>query len=578
MTKISKREKLIERIEAHLRHTARHLVNFDSLDETLHYIIDSFWLELPCDFVGIIIRDRNQLLPKIWKGGSGQFEHYFPISLDRCSPNILENGWDVDKNDDYLDCDFHQLMKKENISTWFTIPLKVDENSMGFCIIGFHNFVPLISETEQIFVEFGKDIAMAMSYAQNKEVDRKKMKSIKWFNENFFPGSSVEQLVEKVVELALKGTMANGAYVYLYDERTQSFIFQPPSHGLKTMPDIIKVQEHDRLDAKFPYYEKTGEKELTIPLVVHLKTIGILHVSQKKIGTFTIEDYEVLNFLAHHVSALLENARLYKMEKDIKSHLQTAIVYQQELVKQTLKGENFADITTTLSSLLSQTILLLDCFLRPISYHLLDQDSFILEEFVEKIQEQKEDIHTISKSGIWLEKPMIGEKQIGIWPVIGSGELLGYLVLPIKKEELDDLHRLTIENALNVYAIQFIKQKLVMDTKEQVKESFLNKLFEEKIEDMDKIIESANLLHWNLFDSHRIATLSFNLVTHKDSTISLIDLEANKTQIWQKIKEGLSAYDSQLILTRKESELIIIAPVSMKVETIKNIGKEYIHL
>lgn len=566
MTKTSKREKLIERIEGHLRHTARHLVKFDTLNETLHYIIDSFWMELPCDFVGIIIRERDQLIPKIWKGGSDQFEHFFPISLNRCSPNILEKGWDVEKNDADINCDFHRLMKKENISTWFTIPLKVEDVSMGFCIIGFHNFVPLIAETEQIFVEFGKDLAMAMSFAQNKEVDRKKLKSIKWFNEHFFPGSSIEQLVERIVELAYQGTNANCACVYLYDERTKSFTFQTPSHGTLPMPEIIKIENHDRMDSYFPYYEKINQKELTIPLIVNLKTIGILHVGQKKTGNFTTEDYEILDFLSQHVSALLENARLYKLETDLKNHLQTAIGYQQELVKQTLADESFATITTTLSSLLSQTILLLDRFLRPISYHFVDQDSYILEGILQKIQEQREFIHSISKSGIWIEDAGIGEKQIGVWPVSGSGELLGYLVLPIKKEELEDVQRLTIENALNVYAIQFIKQKLVADTKEQVKESFINQLFEEKIEDLDKIIESANLFHWNLFDSHQIATLSIDLVTKYESTVSLIDLEASKAQIWQKIKDSLVVFDSKLLLTRKKSELIIIVPIVNEVQ------------
>lgn len=564
MTKTSKREQLVERIEAHLRHTARHLVKFDTLEETLHYIIDSFWLELPCDFVGIIMRDHHQLIPKIWKGGSDQFEHSFPISLDHCSPNILEKGWDVGKNEDDLECDFHRLMKRENISTWFTIPLKVEDDvSMGFCIIGFHNFVPLISETEQIFVEFGKDIAMAMNIAQNKEVDRKKMKSIKWFNDHFFPGSSIEQLVEKIVELSHLGTNSNFACVYLYEERNNRFIFQPPSHGLMTMPEIIMVGGKEaRIEHYFPYFEKIGDNAITIPLIVHLKTIGILHVAHKKKGVFTAEDYEVLDFLSRHISTLLENARLYKMETDSKNRLQTAIGYQQELVKQTLDGENYADITLTLSSLLLKTIFLFDRFLRPISYKIYENDSMIMQTIIQQVQQHHEKIHTISKRGIWIEESLGGEKNIGVWPVIGGGDLLGYLVLHTKKDELDEVHLLTIENALNVYAIQFIKQKLVVDTKAQVKEGFINQLFEENIEDEQKIMESANLFNWNLFTSHRIATLSIDLVAILNVNTNLLDMEAKKNQIWQTIKENLLQFDPQLMLTRKGSELIMIVPVA----------------
>lgn len=231
MKSVHKRHQLVEKLESHLRYTARHLIKFDSLEETLHYIINSFWVELPCDLVAIILKEKNVLKLKVGKGGSQQFEQAFPLSLQKCSTNILEEGWSIEKTRDGIQCDFHQLMVEEEISTWFTVPLKDDGISIGFCVVGFQNFVPLIAETERIFVEFGKDIAASIQLAQNKEIDKKKMEGLKWFNTHLYPGSPIEQLVEKVVEMACVTTGATSANVYLYDDKKNCFFFQPPFKG-----------------------------------------------------------------------------------------------------------------------------------------------------------------------------------------------------------------------------------------------------------------------------------------------------------------------------------------------------------
>ena len=564
MRNISKRERWIERIESHLRYTARHLVKFDSLEETLHYIVNSFWLELPCDFVGIIVKENNKLIPKSWKGGSEQFQYAFPISLDRCSPHILEEGWDVGRADQSTACDFKYLMQRENISTWFTLPLKEEEESIGFCIVGFHNFVPLIYETEPIFIEFGKDIAVAMKMAKDKEMEKKKMRGIKWFNENIFPGSSIEHLVEKIVELAARGTSANTALVYLFNENLNCFEYQPPCYGLLDDPEPISIADNKPLEEYFPFFEKIGEKELSIPLVVNLKTIGVLYVANKENGSFTDEDFELLEFLSRHTSALLENARLYQMETALKNRLRLAISYQQELVKQTLDGENFSEISSTLGQLFAQTVILFDQFLRPISYHLYEEDEETLKKLISIAQKKKELLKNIEKGGKWLQTTVVKGKDIGIWPVLGGGERLGYLLLHVSKQSIDDVHLLTVENALNVYAIQFIKQKLIMDTREKVKDSFINKLFEANITDEEKLLESASLFNLNLLEPHRIAIITIELKGRFAEKSNVLDVEAEKTRMWVEAKELLSIFDHRIILTRKDAYLVAIVPESQE--------------
>ncbi|MEW9669897.1 helix-turn-helix domain-containing protein [Ammoniphilus sp. 3BR4] len=566
----SKREKLVEKIESHLRRTARHLVKFDTMEETLNYLLDSFWMEFTCDFVAIILKDEKQgLIPKAWKGGSEQFASNFPIALNQCSPKLGETGWDTERMEEEQPCAFHQVMNKEKISTWFAVPVKDDTNSLGFCVIGFQQFIPMIMETERIFLEFGKDIAVAMELAQSKEMGSKKMKGIQWFNENIFPGSPIEQLVEKIVEQACQGTHAEFACIYLYDESQSEFSFQPPAVGPMIMPEKIKVEKHGVLTDCFPFLGHPGKNELTVPLVVNLRTIGILHIAHKRLGTFSQNDLELLEFLSTHASALLENARLYNIEIDLKQRLQTFMGHQQELMKQTVEGENFDVISHTLSHLFSRSVVLLDRFLRPISFHISGGDSGP-EAILNRIYDLGKQIRSMKKKGIWLERLTAEDHDIGVWPVIGSGDLLGYLAVHIRQEELDDVLRLTVEHALNVYAIHFIKQKLVLDTREQVKDSVINRLFEEKVEDQDKIIEYANLFKWNMFEPHRIGVLTIQMGGEENRETDLLDREAKKSWLWEQLKDRLAMFEKVMMLTRKGDEFILIVPALKEAEGVKN--------
>jgi purine catabolism regulator len=569
---IHKRNQLKEKIETHLRRTARQLVRFDTLDETLHYLLESFRLELTCDFVAIIVKEGDLLIPKAWRGQAAPFEQEFPLSLEHCSPNLLEDAlwWPNDTVPETNLCRFQKILKKSNLSTWFTVPLKDDTKHFGFCVIGFHKFVPLIMDLEQIFVEFGKDVAVAISLAQDKEVQKMKIMGIEWLRENVYLGLSIEQIVEKIVERAGKGTFAEVAYIYLFDEAQNCFFYQPPSYGFADIPQKIGVKANAPLKEYFPFLERPGGDELTIPLVVNLKTIGVLHVARRRTGTFTKEDLELLEFLSSHVSALVETARLYRNEIDQKNLLRTIMFHHRELVRQTVDGENLDGISRSLSTLFSRSIIVFDRLLRPISYHLWEKEAPFLETAVERVRQIRVDVARFNQREMWLEDPGESGCDLGIWPVIGGGDLLGFLAIQIRKEELDDVLRMTIDHALHVYSIQFIKQKLVMDTREQLKDSFISQLFEEHLVDREKILQFASLFHWNPFQPHRIGVLTIELPASAGGHEDLLDREQKKSWLWEQIRFHLSVHDPGIVFSRKGDHFILLLPSSSEAEAQKN--------
>ncbi|RAK14086.1 DNA-binding PucR family transcriptional regulator [Anoxybacillus vitaminiphilus] len=555
---LAKKEKLIKRIENHLRKTARQLVKFDTEEETLQYLISSFRSELDCDFVGIILKEREHIIPKVWSGESNIFVNHFPLKIVQCSPEFFNRSLTVQEMEGEPVCELTQLLNK-SITTWFTVPLKDSRNSFGFCVIGFKNVVPLLIEMQKTFDDFGEDVAVAMALAKQKEAQKKKITGVEWITKNFILDSPIEQVVEKIVERAGKGTNARVACIYLYDEKENCFTFQPPSYGEMKRPKKIMIENNYMLKEYFPFLETTGGDQLTVPLVVNLKTIGVLHVEHKLNGTFENDDLEILELLSNYVAAMLENVRLYKHEKDHTKRLRFLLEYQQSLVKETIQHEEFDGITKTLSKLFSKSVILFDRFMRPISYELCQLNQDQLQEIVEHATIQ---VFQRKNKDLWFYLEDLKGTRIGIWPVNVGGDLLGYLAIEIPREEIDDFFRLSVDLALNIYSLQFIKRKLVLDAKEQVKDSFIHKLLVEEIEDEESIIQYANVFQWNLFHQHRVAVLKIELHELEEKETDILKLQSKKSLLWDQLKARLSIYDQNILFGNKGDEYILIIPAT----------------
>jgi sugar diacid utilization regulator len=555
-----KRQLLVEQIDSHLRRTARQLIKFDTLDETLNYLIEAFCEQFSCDYVAINLKLRGCLAARVAKGESFHLHHALPLPLERCSPRFF---MDAVCSDHVISeeerCSFLENLEQEGFASWFTVPIKeCDSDSFGVLVIGFRHYVPLVLDAEKLFQEFGKDIATAIGLSKERENKKKKMKGMEWLKENACLGSSIEELISGILEQVRKGTHVESAFVYLYDEVDHSFVYHPPSYGPINAPEKIKIEGNYHISSYFPFIEKIGREEITVPLIVNFKTIGVLHARNKKGKAFSQEDLETLQFLSSHVSVLIENARLYKNQIEDKSRLEKLVVHHQELVKQTLVGEGFSEITNTLAQMIGHTVVLFDRFFRPISHHLIDMKQNQLEQLFRQLDLEKWNFFQANYQEQWVK--LADQDDFGIWRVVGGGDLLGYLGVKISKREADLLLRMTFNHALHVYAIQFIKQKLVLEAKEQVKDSFLNKLFVENIQNQEEIIEYASIFHLDIFQAHKIGIFSIDLNDDVGQASSLLETEAKKTWIWERIRENLLQYDRDIIVTRKDGFYILIAP------------------
>lgn len=563
------KKKLREKIEKHLRDITRKLITFDTVQETLNYLLESFYKEFTCDLVAVLLKEENRLVPIVWIGDDFDIDETLNLSLQDCSPNLLEYAlWGPTKTQEQENCSFAEGLKKEDISTWFTVPLKNQEKCLGLCVIGYRNFVPLISEAEQNFTEFGRDVVAAIDLAQEKEEQKRKIKGIEWIRDTYFTDSSIESVIKKIVERAAKGTKAKGACIYLYDEVKRCFTLTPPIFGMVYLKEKIFVNSVQTIDHYFPFVEKAGENELTIPLVVNLKTIGMLYVCHEQNHSFSSEDLEFLKFVSTFVSMQIENARLYQVEYESKRRLEKTLAYHQALMKKTVEGKDLQAITETVGSMLGISILLFDRFLRPVTSYFQEEKAHLSDLYEKKILSKKAEITKNHTKKFSIDEDV----SFSVWPIVGGRDVLGYLVICLGEDEIDQVLYLTLDYTLNVYAIEFIKQKLVIDAREQEKESFVNQLFSETIDDHEKVITYATLINWNVFESHRVAVLSLEV---REMDEDLIVIEGYKSWLWDQIKTELMLYNPHIIFTRKGDDFILIVK---KTEEEKAVNHYWDHL
>ncbi|MBB6446272.1 helix-turn-helix domain-containing protein [Bacillus benzoevorans] len=554
-----KKEEAVRKIGSRLRRTTRQLNQFDTQKETLQFLADSVCSQLSCDFIGIITKESDSLVSKVWSGLSTNLKEIFPIRIDQCNPLLFERSLMFSDDSRAASCMFTRLCINEGMQTWFTVPLTDDSDSLGFCTIGYFRPVTLIREMETIFDEFGKDAATAITLSRQRELEKSRMSAVEWMNQNLSLDSSVEVKVAKLVKGAGKLASAGFACMYSYDEKENGLIYQPPAYGIMERAHKIKVDNSEDLKQYFPCLKTPGEQQLTIPLVINSKTIGVLHLEKRNNGTFTQEDLETLLFLSNHVAVILENARLYRHEKDHKQKLHFLLEYQQSLVKETIEGNNFDGITGTLSNLFSTTVILLDRFLRPLSFKLYEMNETKLHQLVElatyKIIQHHQPI------GSWFSSEQNNDIRLETWSIHGGGGLLGYLAVDTTKDEMDDYYRLGINLARNIYSLQFIKQKLVLDAREQVKDSFMNKLLAEKLEDQESIIQYANLFNWDLFRPHRVAVLSLSI---HDEDMNILEIDAQKSLVWEQLKVKIAHRNPEVRMANKDGAWVLLAPIDIE--------------
>lgn len=156
---------------------------------------------------------------------------------------------------------------------------------------------------------------------------------------------------------------------------------------------------------------------------------------------------------------------LYQHEKDDKQQLEQLLLYQQTLLNETLIGDAFDGLTKKISELLQNSVVIFDRF-----HHVLSE--------------------------AWLDTKQPYDSLNEHHPIHVGHDVLGYIAL-LKPSPTTHYVQLSIEVAKNMYAIQFMKQKVAVEAYEKKKEQLLERLLQQPF-DMQSVLAQANLLNIDL--------------------------------------------------------------------------------
>lgn len=555
-----KSDKITESITEHLRSTSRKVLKIDTKDEILKYLSDTFMERLNSDFVAISLIEDNQLVLNNYSGRLKGVDTLFPFPYAKANPLLFQKSTMSDRKELAENSPLKTFFEKKGIDSWFTVPLVDDEQDYGLCIIGYEEATVLYEDMEESFNELGNYVGIALNMIKKNEEKEKKYLNMKRLSNHLAFSGSIKELVERVVTFSGKETKSNYVAVYLLDEEEGSLEYHPPSYGYLRKDHSIPVKGEQWLENYLPYVEEVGHTKISIPIISDMKFLGAIHAEKSDNRIYSGNDLDIFRMYANYFAAMFENMQFTLQEKEQKENLETLLQTQEKLVEETIERNDFDGMNRLLGELASKTIILYDQFLHPISYYLYGEDELTLDQ-IKEAGKQTKDVENLNKRQLPVQ--VTPEREFQAFALDGGGTVHGFLALEIEKEHEESLFQLALRMVGNIYSLQFIKQKIERDSKEEVKSTFIQSLLTEEIEDMDRVMEYAGFFSWDLYQPYRIAVLAPEMddLTKKDN---LLAEKTKKKTILDKAINLVQDYDKNILTTVNNDQLILFVPIQSK--------------
>lgn len=533
--------KIVERLEKQLRTKSRELLQLNTEEETLHYLVESFKETINCEFVGIILKSNQHFEPRIWGGEHEEIIHSFPLPMEQCSDYLMKTSMYKNEYDSAKTCALHATMQRANMNMWFTVPLVHQDKKYGFCLIGYEQNLELLP-MEHIFNEFGKDVAIAITLIRSKKKEIGFTRGLTWMANQLSPENSVSAMISDLTAQAANVTQSDFVAIYLYQEETQTYDLHPSMYGDIQIATSVHKDEVRKKQKPF---------QMVVPIQVNQQTLGILLLdrSNRKVS-YAEEEHRLTHLLGNYFAMLIQHAFYVRQEREQKERLKKILYYQQKLVKETIVNDDFESITQMVFDIYRRPVIVFDRFFRILSSHGLEN-----EEELHHIIEQ---LKTTPMARNVFQVHLKGSQIFSIWPIHGVQDLLGYLAIGVNEQLFEEFDLVTVEVATNISSIQFIKKKLAFDTNEQMKDTFLAKLFTNPVEEREYLIQYASLFQWDIFSEHRIVDIAITLPTRYDK--DLRSLQAEKMYVWEQLNTELSQYYPDILMSAYNDKFLFVIP------------------
>lgn len=358
----------------------------------------------------------------------------------------------------------------------------------------------------------------------------------------------LNNVIAQVVELITRLLNAEKAAVMLYAEETNELILQKPAFNM-TNDEIINIyrvpisngynsanvyltgepfitndpQRDNRVRQQF--VKLIGVRNfITIPLKIDNRSIGILHVTNKKGGKFTHEDIEISTFLASHLAIFIENAIIYERERKQAeeldalnntlqiqhSRLEKLFAVHNNLIQQVLNENGMYPMIKTLADLLDARVFVEDKhFNLLVNSHPEEKDISTLELLRDQGMIPKVNSGYSFKSAPY----QYGSQQMIRFtsPIGGAKCIMGYLSMVIEAEKIpNDIKMLAFEQGAMALGLEMMKGRIKFEVESRFSSDFLDDLFSGKKEYLENIMKRAEFFNYDLKKSSRVVVINLD--------------------------------------------------------------------
>ncbi|GLC88387.1 helix-turn-helix domain-containing protein [Lysinibacillus piscis] len=195
---------------------------------------------------------------------------------------------------------------------------------------------------------------------------------------------------------------------------------------------------------------------ISTPILVEEQALCVLIIYQKgQIPLLTVEDQQLLESFSDQVSIALMNARLFQHLKQQNELLRQRDHIHHTLMNLSLQNTGIQMIVNEIRRILQLRLVVID---------LIDNSIFASPRHWFEESDYKRifiipDRPTFSK--VETEEGMI---CCYIQPIVGVGQTLGMLLIEVEKQQLLPLHKMIIEQASAIFALEMIRKQSIVDS------------------------------------------------------------------------------------------------------------------
>ena len=205
-------------------------------------------------------------------------------------------------------------------------------------------------ELSSLTYNFFKMVEKAQMIIQQEQLQREDLLKINEDSSAISSKLDKELILHLIMEKALSFASANNCEIFLVDDYS-NVLESSISGGIGSIPissELLnegeRVAHQVRIDGKTSIinsfnWEPSGEQNLiSLPLIAHNKTIGIMNLYNKK-GSFITKDQEMLSTLIDQAAISLDNAKLYREVADrerLRKELEIARDIQKKILPKKL--------------------------------------------------------------------------------------------------------------------------------------------------------------------------------------------------------------------------------------------------